>query len=89
MEKDLEKLKLRITYAMWREYAKKITSVTQDIEQKKTSARTKEGFAAKEAWREIKHLKEVRVYYGKRAKKYKKDFRSMNRTYSMKKKGEN
>ena len=61
MEKDLEKLKLRITYAMWREYARKITAVTQDIEQKKTAAKIKEDFAAKEAWREIKHRREVRV----------------------------
>ena len=53
MEKDLEKLKLRITYAMWREYARKITAVTQDIEQKKTAAKIKEDFAAKEAWREL------------------------------------
>jgi hypothetical protein len=89
MERDIEKFKLRVTYAMWREYAKKITNLTKDIEQKKLASSNKEGLVLKEARKEIRHLKKVRAHYGRRAKKYKKDFRSKNRTYSMKKKGEN
>ena len=77
-----------MTYAMWREYARKITSLTLDIEGKKKALREKEGGDLKKAITEVKHLKKVRKYYSGRAKLYKKDFRTKNRSYSMKKKGE-
>ena len=88
MEKNIEKLKLRMTYAMWREYARKITSLTLDIEAKKKAFHGKEGGDLEKAITEVKHLKKVRKYYSGRAKTYKKDFRTKNRSYSMKKKGE-
>ncbi len=87
MQKNIERLKLRAAYFVWKDYAKRITLITRDIEGKKAGLKKVEDIDT--AREEIRHLKKVRVIYSAQAKKYKKDFRSRNRTYSMKKKGEN